>query len=126
MVVTGDDRDAGVGEHCREVVHQAMGERWAVAAGDEVYRLLDPERQLLVEVPPDERRYLPEEAVAAVPFGTFQTLPAQLGLDHSAVLRSAERGQERVEGGGQVTLVGGAHRRAQCGTDEGGHRRPVV
>src|SRR6478735_3133634 len=76
MGVTGDDRDAGVGEHCREVVHQAMGERWAVAAGDEVDRLLDPERQLLVEVPPDERRYLPEEAVAAVPFGTFQTLSA--------------------------------------------------
>ena len=77
----------------------------------------------LVEVPPDERRYLPDEAVAAVPFGTFQTLSAECGLDHRSVLRSAQRGQERVEGGGQVALVGGAHRRAQRGADE--RRRPA-
>ena len=98
--MTGDDGGAGVGQHPGEVVDQPVGERRAVTAGDEMHRLLDPARQFLVEVPPDERWDFSGEAVAAITFGTFQTFPAKRGFDDGPVVRSAQRRQEGVESGG--------------------------
>ena len=77
-----------------------MRERWAVAPCDEVDRLLDLACKFLVEVPPDERWDFSGEALAAITFGTLQTVPAKRGFDDGPVVRSAQRRQEGVERGG--------------------------
>jgi hypothetical protein len=74
VISPGHDGGVGVRQGLGEMGYQVVGERQAVAAGDQVNRLMNLVGQSVVELPPSDGWYFTGEEVAAIGSGPGEAL----------------------------------------------------